>query len=82
MIRWVVIVVLVSTLLVSAWISDRAWYTATEPAAAAESDAAEKSYADSLRSLDPALRHTERPHRWLRFHGLRLARNVPSLKKD
>ena len=35
------------------------------------------SYADSLRSLDPALRHTERPHRRLRFNGLRLARGVP-----
>ena len=40
------------------------------------------SYADTLPSLDPALRHTERPHRRLRFNGLRLARGVPSLKKD
>ena len=39
------------------------------------------SYADSLRSLDPALRHAERPHRRLRFNGLRLARNVPNLKE-
>jgi formylglycine-generating enzyme required for sulfatase activity len=38
------------------------------------------SYADSLRSLHPAFRHTERPHRRLRFNGLRLARDVPSLK--
>jgi len=37
------------------------------------------SYADSLRSLDPALRHTERPHRRLRFNGLRLARSVSRL---
>ena len=39
------------------------------------------SYADSLRSLDPALRHTERPYRRLRFNGLRIARNVPSLNQ-
>jgi len=37
------------------------------------------SYADSRRSLDPALRHAERPHRRLRFNGLRLARDVPSV---
>lgn len=40
------------------------------------------SYADSPASLDPALRHTERPHRRLRFNGLRLARDVPSLNPE
>ena len=43
MIRWVVIVALLSTLFVSAWMSDRAWYFATERAAAAESDAMEQT---------------------------------------
>ena len=35
-------------------------------------------FADSVRSLDAALRHPERPHRRLRWNGLRLARSVPS----
>lgn len=34
-------------------------------------------FADSASSLDPALRHAERPHRRLRWNGLRLARSVP-----
>lgn len=37
------------------------------------------NYADSPALLDPAFRHTERPYRRLRFNGLRLARDVPSL---
>jgi len=36
-------------------------------------------YVGSLRSIDPASRHSERPHRRLRFNGLRLARDVPNL---
>ena len=36
-------------------------------------------FADGAMSLDPALRHAERPHRRLRWNGLRLARDVPSL---
>ena len=38
------------------------------------------AYCDAAASLDPALRHAERPNRRLRFNGLRLARNVPQLK--
>jgi formylglycine-generating enzyme required for sulfatase activity len=33
-------------------------------------------FADSVESLDPALRHAERTHRRLRWNGLRLARTV------
>ena len=33
-------------------------------------------FADSAESLDPALRHPERPHRRYRWNGLRLARSV------
>jgi formylglycine-generating enzyme required for sulfatase activity len=36
-------------------------------------------YADSAASLDQAARHAERPDRRLRWNGLRLARDVPSL---
>ena len=39
------------------------------------------SYADAARLLEPALRHTERPNRQLRFNGLRLARDVPRLQQ-
>ena len=39
------------------------------------------NYADSAESLDPALRHAARPHRRLRFNGLRLARTVPELNE-
>jgi formylglycine-generating enzyme required for sulfatase activity len=35
-------------------------------------------FADSPESLDPALRHSERPHRRLRWNGVRLARTVPA----
>lgn len=35
------------------------------------------SYIDSASALDPALRHAARPHRRLRFTGLRVARSVP-----
>lgn len=35
-------------------------------------------FADSAASLNPALRHAERPHRRLRWNGLRLARSVPA----
>jgi len=38
-------------------------------------------FADSAAALDPAMRHAERPHRRLRWNGLRLARSVPSLQK-
>jgi len=34
-------------------------------------------FADSSEALAPALRHSERPHRRLRWNGLRLARTVP-----
>jgi formylglycine-generating enzyme required for sulfatase activity len=34
-------------------------------------------FADSADSLAPGLRHSERPHRRLRWNGLRLARTVP-----
>jgi len=34
-------------------------------------------FVDSAESLDPALRHSERPHRRLRWNGFRLARSVP-----
>ena len=37
------------------------------------------AYCDSASALDPALRHAERPHRRLRFNGLRVARDVPEL---
>ncbi len=37
-------------------------------------------FADPAAVLDPALRHAERPHRRLRFNGLRLARSIPSLR--
>ena len=40
------------------------------------------SFADSATSLDPTLRHAERPHRRLRWNGFRLARSVPSLPRD
>ena len=36
-------------------------------------------FADTAASLHPAARHAERPHRRLRWNGLRLARTVPSL---
>ena len=35
------------------------------------------SYSDAAAALDPARRHAARPHRRLRFYGLRLARSVP-----
>jgi formylglycine-generating enzyme required for sulfatase activity len=38
-------------------------------------------FANSAAALDPALRHAERPHRRLRWNGLRLARSVPSPEK-
>jgi formylglycine-generating enzyme required for sulfatase activity len=34
-------------------------------------------FADSAEALDPALRHSERAHRRLRWNGVRLARTVP-----
>ncbi len=37
------------------------------------------AFSDSAPSLDPAARHAERPHRRLRWNGLRLARSVPGL---
>lgn len=37
-------------------------------------------FADTAVSLHPAARHAERPHRRLRWNGLRLARDVPSLQ--
>ena len=42
------------------------------------------SYSDAPADLNPAFRHSERSHRRFRFHGLRLARDVPQLpaKKD
>lgn len=36
-------------------------------------------FADSAESLDPSLRHGERPERTLRWNGMRLARSVPDL---
>jgi len=36
-------------------------------------------FADAAASLHPAARHAERPHRRLRWNGMRLARSVPSL---
>lgn len=39
------------------------------------------SFASSAAALDPALRHAERPHRKLRWNGLRLARSIPRLPK-
>ena len=36
-------------------------------------------FADSVESLDPTLRHPERPHRRLRWNGLRLARSIPPI---
>ena len=36
-------------------------------------------FADSAATLNSALRHAERPHRRLRWNGLRLARSVPRL---
>ena len=38
-------------------------------------------FADSATSLDPARRHSERPHRRFRWNGLRLARDVPNLPR-
>jgi formylglycine-generating enzyme required for sulfatase activity len=38
-------------------------------------------FADSATSLAPARRHSERPHRRLRWNGLRLARDVPNLPR-
>jgi formylglycine-generating enzyme required for sulfatase activity len=40
------------------------------------------SFADAAWSLDPALRHSERPHRRLRWNGLRLARSIPSVQSE
>ena len=39
-------------------------------------------FADSVESLDPTLRHPERPHRRLRWNGLRLARSVSPIGPD
>ena len=36
-------------------------------------------YADSADLLDPAMRHSERASRQLRWNGLRIARTVPAL---
>ena len=40
------------------------------------------SFSDSAESLNPALRHPERPHRRFRSNGLRLARSVPDTNEQ
>jgi len=69
---------------VAEWCTDH-WRAYVSPSIAPKSTTTLRvlrggSYADTVRAMDPALRHAARSQHRLRFYGLRLARDVPNLE--